>query len=92
MNPDKQLPADPSRSQPTIEWCHFGWLPCTLSLELPLAPFTIRDLLRLKLGSILVTQWSSGSEVPLRADGQMIGWAELEPAGEHIGARVTELS
>jgi len=76
---------------PDIAWQRFGWLPCTLSLELSLAPFTVRELLELQPGRVLVTQWSSGGEVPLRADGQVIGWAELEPAGERIGARITEL-
>lgn len=93
-----QLPQDLSASQPHCEpaagapdWRQIWWLPCVLSLELPLARFTVRDLLRLRPGGIVETRYSRGAEIPLRANGQIIGWAEFEPAGERIGVRVTEL-
>jgi len=95
---EKQLPAETGTSAPdtppppaATNWRQFGWLPCDLSLELPVAHFTVRQLLRLAPGRIVPTEWSRGAEVPLRANGQLIGWAEFEPVGNHIGARITEL-
>jgi len=93
---EKQLPAGTSAtvaetSQPAANWRQLGWLPCKLSLELPVARFTVRELLRLTPGRIVRTEWSRGTEIPLRANGQLIGWAEFEPVGDHIGVRITEL-
>ncbi|MGB7553063.1 MAG: FliM/FliN family flagellar motor C-terminal domain-containing protein [Candidatus Korobacteraceae bacterium] len=92
---DKQLPADtslvPLPPPPATDWRQVWWLPCKLSLELPLVQFTVRELLRLQAGNIVLTNWSRGAEVPLRANGQLIGWVEFEPVGDHIGVRITEL-
>jgi len=94
---EKQLPPEGGPGAPDIpavsaaNWRPFGWLPCDLSLEVPVAHFTVRELLRLAPGNIVPTEWSRGAEVPLRANGQLIGWAEFEPVGDHIGARITEL-
>lgn len=93
---EKQLPAEteailPSPLPPPADWRRFGWLPCKLSLELPVAHFTVGELLRLAPGRIVPTEWSRGAEIPLRANGQLIGWAEFEPVSDHIGVRITEL-
>ncbi len=95
---EKQLPAESGSNPldppvpPAANWRQFGWLPCNLSLELPVAHFTVRELLRLAPSRIVPTQWSCGTEVPLRANGQLIGWAEFEPVGDHIEARITDLA
>jgi flagellar motor switch/type III secretory pathway protein FliN len=91
---DKQLSADTGlvvSSTATDKWEQFGWLPCELSLQVPVARFTVGELLRLRPGGIVASAWSRGSEIPLHANGQLIGWAEFEPVGGHIGARITEL-
>ena len=92
---EKQLPADTSAAanspEEAAKWQQIGWLPCNLSLEVPVARFTVRELLRLRSGGIVATQWSRGAEIPLHANGQLIGWAEFEPVGGRIGARITEL-
>lgn len=93
---EKQLPGEAGaivtdRAPPLAAWKPFGWLPCKLSLELPVAHFTVRELLLLNPGRIVPTDWSRGAEIPLRVNGQFIGWAEFEPVGDHIGVRITEL-
>ena len=91
---EKQLPEAMSATPPlpeTDEWQQLGWLPCELALQVPVAQFTVGDLLRLRTGSIVASAWSRGTEIPLQANGQLIGWAEFEPVGGHIGARITEL-
>ena len=67
------------------------WLPCSLTLDVSIPNFTIGDLLRLKAGSIVETEWPYVNDVPLRANGKLIGWAKFEVLGEHLATRITEL-
>ena len=66
------------------------WLPCTLTLELPVVRFTIGDLLALKEGSIVETACHHTSDVPLRVNGVLVGWTEFDVVGEHLAVRITE--
>ena len=70
----------------------FGWLPCKLSLEIPLVKFTVGDLLNLSKGTILETSYHYTSDIPLRANGLLIGWTEFEVIGDRLAARITELA
>jgi len=67
------------------------WLPCTLSLEIVAPSFTVGDLLRLRVGSIVKTHWPYVSDVPLSVNGKRVGWAKFEVMGDHLAARITEL-
>jgi len=64
------------------------WLPCTLALDLPVVKFTVGDLLNLANGSIVETAYHQSSDLPLRVNGQLVGWTEFEVVGE----RLTDLS
>jgi flagellar motor switch/type III secretory pathway protein FliN len=66
------------------------WLPCTLSLELPVVRFTISDLLALTQGSIVETASHHTSDVPLRVNQLLIGWTEFEVIGDQLAVRITE--
>jgi len=66
------------------------WLPCTLTLELPVVRFTIGDLLSLKPGSIVETACHHTSDVPLRVNQLLIGWTEFEVVGDRLAVRITE--
>jgi len=70
----------------------FAWLPCQLSVEIPVTRFTVGDLLNLKKGSIVSTGCHHASDVPLRANGLLIGWTEFEVIGTHLTVRITELA
>jgi len=67
-----------------------AWLPCTLSLEVPVVRFTIADLLSLREGAIVETAFHQTSDIPLRANSVLIGWTEFDVVGDRIAARVTE--
>ena len=82
--PGETLPAEE-------KWRQLSWLPCAITLDLPVARFTVRDLLQLRAGLVVETCYSRGAEIPLRANGELIGWAEFEPVADHIGVRITEL-
>jgi flagellar motor switch/type III secretory pathway protein FliN len=75
---------DPSESLP--------WLPCTLALDLPVVKFTVRDLLSLANGSIVETAYHQSSDLPLRVNGQLVGWTEFEVVGERLAVRITDMS
>jgi len=66
------------------------WLPCTLSVDLPLVRFTIADLLKLKEGSIVETACHQTSDVPLRVNHLLIGWTEFEVIGDRLAVRITD--
>jgi flagellar motor switch/type III secretory pathway protein FliN len=81
---DKHLERDPAESLP--------WLPCTLVLEIPVIGFNVRDLLGLTIGSIVETAYHQSSDLPLRVNGQLVGWTEFEVVGERLAVRLTDLS
>ena len=70
----------------------FGWLPCQLSLELPVSGFTVGNLLRLSKGSIVETSSHHADDVPVRVNGLLIGWAEFEVIEDRLAIRITELA
>ncbi|MGC2401888.1 MAG: FliM/FliN family flagellar motor C-terminal domain-containing protein [Acidobacteriaceae bacterium] len=76
--------ADPNES--------FPWLPCTIALDLPVMNFTVRDLLNLTRGSIVETSYHQSSDLPLRVNGQLVGWTEFEVVGDRLAVRLTDLS
>jgi flagellar motor switch/type III secretory pathway protein FliN len=81
-------------SQPEISialWEEAGWLPCDLSVELPVRDLSVRDLLGLSIGSLVQTEWKSGQDAPVRVNGRQVGWVEIEQMGESVGVRLTEL-
>jgi flagellar motor switch/type III secretory pathway protein FliN len=66
------------------------WLPCTLSLDVPVARFTIGDLILLAKGSIVETACHQTSDVPLRVNQLLIGWTEFEVIGDRLAVRITD--
>jgi flagellar motor switch/type III secretory pathway protein FliN len=70
----------------------FGWLPCQLSLEIPIVKFTVGDLLRLAKESIVETGCASTDDIPLRANGLFVAWSEFEVIGNRLALRITELA
>lgn len=81
---DNQAEVDPGKL--------FPWLPCVLTLEVPVAGFTIGDLLNLTVGSVVATRCEQTSDIPLRVNGQLIGWTEFEVLGNRLAVRITELA
>ncbi len=76
----------------TADWSIAMRLPCSLTLELSVPAFTVRDLLRLEKGVVIDTNWSQSTDIPLRANGCLIGWTEFEVVGERLAVRITELA
>lgn len=81
---EKHAERDPAEALP--------WLPCTLALDIPVVKFTVGDLLGLVNGSIVETSYHQSSDLPLRVNGQLVGWTEFEVVGERLAVRLTDLS
>lgn len=76
---------------------HAGWpvlsrLPITLAAHIPLAQFRIRELLQLKAGQVLKTNWLEAEDVPLSVGQVKLGWCEFEVLDKQIGVRLTRLA
>jgi flagellar motor switch/type III secretory pathway protein FliN len=67
-----------------------SWLPCRVTVEVPVVRFTIADLLALAKGSIVETACHHTSDVPLRVNRLLIGWTEFEVIGDRLAVRVTD--
>ena len=87
--PDDPLHADPPTSE-IDPLDSMPWLPCTLSLDVPVTRFTIGDLLKLSRGSIVETACHHTSDVPLRVNQLLIGWTEFEVVGDRLAVRITD--
>jgi len=70
----------------------FGWIPCELTLEIPVPSFTVGDLIKLLKGSIVETALHHTSDIPLRVNKHLIAWTEFEVVGDNLAVRVTELA
>jgi flagellar motor switch/type III secretory pathway protein FliN len=66
------------------------WLPCTLTLDVPVVRFTVGDLLKLTTGSIVETACHHTSDVPLRVNQLLIGWTEFDVIDDRLAVRITD--
>jgi flagellar motor switch/type III secretory pathway protein FliN len=85
-------PPAPEKPQDRDPGEYLPWLPCMLALDLPVVNFTVGDLLSLTKGSIVETAYHQSSDLPLRVNGQLVGWTEFEVVGERLAVRLTDLS
>lgn len=68
------------------------WLPCSLALDIPVVNFTVAHLLALASGSIVETAFHQSNDLPLRVNGQLVGWTEFEVVGDRLAVRLTDLT
>jgi hypothetical protein len=87
----KQEPPSGTASNDKQDWESVGILPCTATLDIPIPGFTVSELLALKTGSVVETNWAAGAEIPLKVNQATIAWGELELLGDRLGVRLTEL-
>ena len=89
-NPGKPFIAEPVTTATVDPLDSVPWLPCTLTLDVPVVRFTIADLLALQEGSIVETACHHTSDVPLRVNQLLIGWTEFEAVEDRLAVRMTE--
>lgn len=89
--PNPKVAVNPVQTANTVDPLDsMPWLPCILSLEVPVVRFTIGDLLMLSTGSIVESSCHHTSDVPLRVNKLLIGWTEFEVIGDRLAVRITD--
>jgi flagellar motor switch/type III secretory pathway protein FliN len=83
-------PESGHESEEDARWRPVLGLSCELIVGLPVPKFTIADLLMLRPGSVVNAHWRVGHDVPLRLNGTLIAWSELEVLGDRLAVRLTE--
>ena len=76
---------------PTDATDALGWLPCVVSVDIPVDRFTVRSLSMISQGTVFSTACPNNSELPVYANEQFVGWSELEVIGEQLAVRITEI-
>ena len=84
--------AGPERAEQDARWAPVLGLPCELLVDLAVPGFKIADLLQLHAGSLVNAHWRVGHDIPLRLNGTLIGWSDLEVMGNRLAVRLTELA
>ncbi len=67
-------------------------LPVELDVVVPVREFRVRDLLALKPGQLIESQWSSSDDVPLASGKVQLAWSEFEVNDSQLVVRVTRLA
>ncbi len=90
-----QLPVVPLTAEPIRQedpWAHVMWLPCELTVEIPIPNLTVGDLLRLASGDVVDSLWNNATEVPLSINEHRIADTNFEAIGQTLAVRVSELA
>jgi flagellar motor switch/type III secretory pathway protein FliN len=73
------------------EMKRYGWLPCHITVEIAAVGLRVSDLLNLQPGAIVATAVQQGIDLPLRCNGEVIGYGEFEVIGNKLAVRIREL-
>jgi flagellar motor switch/type III secretory pathway protein FliN len=76
---------------------HAAWpvllkLTVPISAEIVLAGFKVRDLLALKTGQVIASEWPETEDVPVKAGQVQLGWSEFEVVDQQLLIRLTRLA
>lgn len=74
------------------EWGTFAEVPCELRLELYIPQVRVEDILQLAPGRILNSGWPTNRDLPLRINGKMLAWVEMEGTSKKLSVRLTEFA
>jgi flagellar motor switch protein FliN/FliY len=86
-----EQPNEPN-APPSVDWSHVQELRCELTVDLPLPEFRVADWLELRPRTVIDTRWRVGNDVPLRVNGELLGWCEFEVVEGRLAIRLTELA
>ncbi|HEV2398283.1 MAG TPA: FliM/FliN family flagellar motor C-terminal domain-containing protein [Candidatus Sulfotelmatobacter sp.] len=73
-------------------WQPLMQLPCRLTVDISMPNFRVESLLAMQPGSVLNTGWGVTRDIPLKINGVLIAWGELEGSGSRLTVRITELA
>ena len=73
-------------------WPLISRLPVMLMVQIGLTRLRVKDLLELKVGQVLTSEWSELRDVPLSVGQVRLGWSEFEISGQRLSVRLTQLA
>jgi flagellar motor switch protein FliN/FliY len=71
---------------------HFGDVPITLDIELGRTIMTMREVLRVEIGSAIKFSRSAGDNIDVFVGGTLVGSGEIVIIEDNIGVRITDFS
>ncbi|QHN03886.1 hypothetical protein FTO74_11260 [Granulicella sp. WH15] len=84
--PQEQVPARPVEEQ---RWQVCSRLPVQLVVTIPLPPLSLKELVELREGQVMLSSWLSRDDVPLLAEEVFLANVSFEPAGSYLGVRIS---
>ena len=72
-------------------WKQVEKLPCHISVEVCVPGFTLKDLLALRVKSVVRSELASNSSPPLLVNGEVVATGDFEVLGKRLAVRITEL-
>ncbi|MGD0426563.1 MAG: FliM/FliN family flagellar motor switch protein [Candidatus Acidiferrales bacterium] len=85
-------PAAAAAGEPADSWGELLQVSTTVTVDVPIAKLTVRELFQLQKGSVLASTQLSGVQVPITVSGRLIAWGEFQVSGDHLALRVVELA
>jgi flagellar motor switch protein FliN/FliY len=73
-------------------WHVLAQLPVTMTAEIALSRFKVRDLLGLAQGQVFESISPDTEDVPLKVGSVQLGWTEFEVVEQKIALRLTRLA
>ena len=74
------------------DWALLSRIPMRLSAAIPLRGLKVRDMVALKAGSLVMSDWICGEDVPLKIGDVQLCWSEFEVVEQRLAIRVTRLA
>jgi flagellar motor switch protein FliM len=91
-----EQPSGPQDRMATIErhpeWTLLSRIPMRLTASVPMPKFRVSDLLNLRPGSLVLSNWPSGDDVELKIGAVQLSWSEFEVVEQRIAIRLTRLA
>lgn len=85
------VPQLPSTEISGGAWTEARWLPCQLRAETRVEAFTMGDLMRVEVGSIVDSGVPLETDVDVTVNGACVGYGKLDLVDEKLAIRLTEL-
>jgi flagellar motor switch protein FliN/FliY len=80
------------RIEEHASWPLLSQMTVATTAGIPLSGFKIGDLLRLKPGQILESEWPHTEDIPVKTGRIQVAWSEFEVVEQHLMVRLTRLA
>jgi flagellar motor switch/type III secretory pathway protein FliN len=86
------LPAAKQTEVDEGTWREARQLPCQLTAHIPVQGFTMGDLMRIEVGSIVDSGIAIEADIDVSVNGSQVGCGKLDLTEEKLAVRLTELA